>query len=61
MQNRYYIVSSTWRDNASFFEPTGKVSRKRLGALVDALVALGDIPKIEIDRLVLPGVTQMAE
>ncbi|HKX00100.1 MAG TPA: carbon-nitrogen hydrolase family protein [Bryobacteraceae bacterium] len=25
MQNRYYIVSSTWRDNASFFEPTGKV------------------------------------
>jgi predicted amidohydrolase len=25
MQNRYYIVSSTWRDNASFFEPTGKI------------------------------------
>jgi ABC-type nitrate/sulfonate/bicarbonate transport system substrate-binding protein len=44
-----------------FFEPTGKVSRKRLAALVDALVALGDIPKIEIERLVLPGVTQMAD
>ena len=23
--HRYYIVSSTWRDNASFFEPTGKI------------------------------------
>jgi len=44
-----------------FFEPTGKVSRKRLGALVDALVSLGDIPKIEVERLILPGVTQMAD
>jgi NitT/TauT family transport system substrate-binding protein len=44
-----------------FFEPTGKVSRKRLAALVDALVSLGDIPKIEVDRLILPGVTQMAD
>ena len=40
---------------------TGKVSRKRLAALVDALVGLGDIPKIEVERLVLPGVTQMAD
>jgi predicted amidohydrolase len=24
--HRYYIVSSTWRDNASFFEPTGKIT-----------------------------------
>jgi predicted amidohydrolase len=23
--HRYYIVSSTWRNNASFFEPTGKI------------------------------------
>jgi ABC-type nitrate/sulfonate/bicarbonate transport system substrate-binding protein len=45
----------------NFFEPTGKVSRKRLGALVAALVGLGDIPSVDIDRLVLPGVTQMAE
>jgi ABC-type nitrate/sulfonate/bicarbonate transport system substrate-binding protein len=44
-----------------FFEPTGKISRKRLGALVDALAGLGDIPKMDIDRLVLPGVTQMAD
>jgi hypothetical protein len=25
MQHRYYIVSSTWRHNASIFEPTGKI------------------------------------
>jgi len=24
-QGQYYIVSSTWRDNASIFEPTGKI------------------------------------
>lgn len=25
-QHRYYIVSSTWRHNASIFEPTGKIA-----------------------------------
>jgi predicted amidohydrolase len=25
VENRYFIVSSTWRNNASFFEPTGKI------------------------------------
>lgn len=25
-ENRYYIVSSTWRNNASIFEPTGKIT-----------------------------------
>ena len=25
MQNRCYIISSTWRNNASVFEPTGKI------------------------------------
>jgi NitT/TauT family transport system substrate-binding protein len=44
-----------------YFEPTGKISRKKLGALVDALVGLGDIPKLDIDRLILPGVTQMSD
>jgi NitT/TauT family transport system substrate-binding protein len=44
-----------------FFEPTGKISRKKLGALVDALASLGDIPQLDIKRLVLPGVTQMAD
>ena len=30
MQNRCYIVSSTWRNNASVFEPTGKIPAQML-------------------------------
>ena len=26
MENRYYVVSSTWRNNASIFEPTGRIT-----------------------------------
>jgi predicted amidohydrolase len=26
MRHRYYIVSSTWRNNASIFEPTGRIT-----------------------------------
>ncbi len=26
VEDRYYIVSSTWRNNASIFEPTGKIT-----------------------------------
>jgi len=44
-----------------FFEPTGRISRKRMDALIDALVSLGDIPKMPLERLILPGVTQMAD
>jgi NitT/TauT family transport system substrate-binding protein len=44
-----------------YFEPTGKISRKRMDALVDALVSLGDIPKMPVDRLILPGVTQTTD
>ena len=44
-----------------FFEPTGRISRKRMDALVDALVSLGDIPKMPLERLILPGVTQTTD
>jgi ABC-type nitrate/sulfonate/bicarbonate transport system substrate-binding protein len=44
-----------------FFEPTGRISRKKLGALVDALVSLGDVPKLDIERLIMPGVTQTTD
>ena len=37
------------------FETTGRVSRKRVGALVDALVGFGDIRPMTAERLVLPG------
>jgi NitT/TauT family transport system substrate-binding protein len=44
------------------FEPTGKVSRAQLGALVEALQELGDVPGgFVIERLILPGVTQLTD
>jgi ABC-type nitrate/sulfonate/bicarbonate transport system substrate-binding protein len=45
-----------------FLEPTGKVSKAKLGALVRALQQLGDIPHgFDIERLILPGVTQLSD
>ncbi len=45
-----------------YFEPTGKVSKARLGALVDALKVLGDVPKeFSVERLFLTGITQVAD
>lgn len=45
-----------------YFEPTGKVSKARLGKLVDALKGLGDLPKdFSVDRLFLAGITQTAD
>jgi ABC-type nitrate/sulfonate/bicarbonate transport system substrate-binding protein len=44
------------------FEPTGKVSKKKVGAVVDALHELGDVPPgFPIDTLFLPGVTQVVD
>ena len=45
-----------------FFDRTGKVSRTKLNAVVDALVALGDLPaRGNIERFLLPGVTQISD
>jgi ABC-type nitrate/sulfonate/bicarbonate transport system substrate-binding protein len=45
-----------------FFEPTGKVSRALITKLADALKSLGDIPKdLPVERLLLPGVTQISD
>ncbi len=46
----------------NLFEPTGKVSKAKLAKVVDALRELGDIPAdFAVDRLFLPGVTQLAD
>jgi ABC-type nitrate/sulfonate/bicarbonate transport system substrate-binding protein len=46
----------------NYFEPTGKVSRSKLTKLVDALKGLGDIPQdFSVERLFLPGVTQISD
>jgi hypothetical protein len=45
-----------------FFEPTGKISKARLGKVVDALKELGDIaPGFATERLFLPEVSELTE
>jgi NitT/TauT family transport system substrate-binding protein len=48
--------------NGNFFEPTGKVSRSKLANLAKAMESLGDLPgALDVDKAVLPGITQMAD
>lgn len=45
-----------------FFEPTGKVSRSKLNNLAKAMESLGDLPgALDVNKLILPGVTQMTD
>jgi len=44
------------------FEPTGKVSKRKVGSVIGALRDLGDLPAdFTVDRVLLPGVTQISE
>jgi NitT/TauT family transport system substrate-binding protein len=46
----------------NFFEPSGRVSIARLKALMGALESLGDLPPgIDVNRLLLPGVTAVSD
>ena len=48
--------------NAHLFEPSGKVSRSKLANLAKAMESLGDLPgALDVDKVVLSGVTQMAD
>ncbi len=48
--------------NGHFFESSGKVSRSKLSNLAKAMESLGDLPgALDVDKAVLPGITQMAE
>jgi ABC-type nitrate/sulfonate/bicarbonate transport system substrate-binding protein len=48
--------------NGHFFEGTGKVSRSKLNALAKAMESLGDMPGVlDVDKLALPGITQMTD
>jgi NitT/TauT family transport system substrate-binding protein len=52
----------TFFRDGHFFEPTGKVSRSKLNALAKAMESLGDLPgALDVDKIVLPGVTQMMD
>jgi hypothetical protein len=62
MQSADVEKSYEFLTKGTFFESTGKVSRAKLTALVAALQQLGDVPSgFEIERLVLPGVTQLTD
>jgi NitT/TauT family transport system substrate-binding protein len=48
--------------NGHFFDTTGKISRSKLGKVVEALQELGDIPPgMAIERLFMPGLTQVTD
>jgi ABC-type nitrate/sulfonate/bicarbonate transport system substrate-binding protein len=48
--------------NYKFFDASGKVSKTRMNAMLGALRELGDVsPGLSVDRMVLPGVTQLAD
>lgn len=44
------------------FEPTGEISKRKVGTVIDALRDLGDVPAdFKVDSLLLPSVTQISE
>ena len=46
----------------NFFDRTGKISRAKMNALLDALVSLGDLQaRGNIERFLLPGVAQLSD
>lgn len=46
----------------NLFEPTGKVSKRKVGSVIEALRDLGDLPAdFTADRVMLPGVTQVSD
>jgi NitT/TauT family transport system substrate-binding protein len=46
----------------NLFEPTGKVSKRKVSNVIDALRDLGDLPAdFTVDRALLSGVTQISE
>jgi len=45
-----------------FFEPTGTVSKAKIGAVISVLQNLGDLPSnAAVDKLFLPGVTRVVD
>lgn len=45
-----------------FIEPTGRVSKTKMGVLLSALKGLGDLQgSTEVERFVLPGVAELSE
>jgi ABC-type nitrate/sulfonate/bicarbonate transport system substrate-binding protein len=48
--------------DGEFFEPSGVVSKAKLRTVVGVLGSLGDLPgDLDIDSLILPGVTRVSD
>jgi len=46
----------------NLFEPTGAISKRKIGSVIDALRNLGDLPPdFTVDRVLLPGAAQVAD
>jgi hypothetical protein len=49
-------------NNNKFFDRTGKISRVKMNALIEALVGLSDVKALgNIERFLLPGVAQLSD
>ena len=52
----------TFLHDKSLFEPTGAISKRKVGSVIDALRDLGDLPAdFKVDSLLLPGVTRISD
>ena len=52
----------TFLHDKKLFEPTGKVSKESVNSVIDALRGLGDVgADFTVDRVILPGVTQVSD
>jgi ABC-type nitrate/sulfonate/bicarbonate transport system substrate-binding protein len=52
----------TFLHDKDLFEPTGEISKRKVGSVIDALRDLGDLPAdFKVDSLLLPGVTRISD
>lgn len=52
----------TFLHGRNLFEPSGVISRRKLGTVIEALRELGDLPAdFKVDSLLLPGLTQVSD
>lgn len=52
----------TFLHDKGLFEPTGAISKRKVGSVIDALRDLGDLPAdFKVDSLLLPGVTRISD
>jgi hypothetical protein len=62
MDRKVIARSYEFLNSRPFMEPTGKVSKAKMSALLNALKSLGDLQgSTEVERYVLPGIAQLGD